>query len=211
MIDVAAWTYAVLCAGAQIERQSGGAFALAPAASPVPGGPLVLDAEARVARRADVRVDLGGIAKGFAVDRAVDALVAAGVAAGVVNAGGDLRVFGGVPQRVDIRDPRRPGAVLCTLALADRALASSGGAPAVLAALGAAGRVRARGGAAAAVAASVAAPSCLIADALTKVVMRRGGAAAALLRHHRADALYLSPTGALCVTRDWRSCVRLAA
>jgi thiamine biosynthesis lipoprotein ApbE len=39
-------------------------------------------------------VDLGGIAKGFAVDRAVKALKCAGLASGVVNAGGDLRVFG---------------------------------------------------------------------------------------------------------------------
>jgi FAD:protein FMN transferase len=39
-------------------------------------------------------VDLGGIAKGFAVDRAVDALKENGVENGIVNAGGDLRVFG---------------------------------------------------------------------------------------------------------------------
>jgi thiamine biosynthesis lipoprotein len=38
-------------------------------------------------------VDLGGIAKGFAVDRAVDALKENGIECGLVNAGGDLRTF----------------------------------------------------------------------------------------------------------------------
>ncbi len=50
-------------------------------------------------------VDLGGIAKGFAVDRAVASLKADGVPAGAVNAGGDLRVFGAEPQPVHVRDP----------------------------------------------------------------------------------------------------------
>jgi FAD:protein FMN transferase len=39
-------------------------------------------------------LDLGGIAKGYAIDCAVDALIAAGCTAGLVNAGGDLRLFG---------------------------------------------------------------------------------------------------------------------
>ena len=42
----------------------------------------------------DLIVDLGGIAKGFAVDCAVEALKDNGVEAGIVNAGGDLRTFG---------------------------------------------------------------------------------------------------------------------
>jgi thiamine biosynthesis lipoprotein len=44
--------------------------------------------------RAPLALDLGGIAKGYAVDRAVEALIAAGCTAGLVNAGGDLRLFG---------------------------------------------------------------------------------------------------------------------
>ncbi len=43
---------------------------------------------------APVAIDLGGIAKGYAVDRAVEALRAAGCSSGLVNAGGDLRGFG---------------------------------------------------------------------------------------------------------------------
>ncbi|HMI36994.1 MAG TPA: FAD:protein FMN transferase [Steroidobacteraceae bacterium] len=54
----------------------------------LPEGPRTL-----YVRRA-AQVDLGGIAKGFAVDQAVAAMRRAGASAGLVNAGGDLRVFG---------------------------------------------------------------------------------------------------------------------
>jgi thiamine biosynthesis lipoprotein len=47
-----------------------------------------------------MRIDLGGIAKGYAVDRALDALRAAGCAGGLVNAGGDLAVFGCRSHRI---------------------------------------------------------------------------------------------------------------
>ncbi len=49
---------------------------------------------------APVCLDLGGIAKGYAVDRAVEALRAAGCPAGLVNSGGDLRLFGALPQAI---------------------------------------------------------------------------------------------------------------
>jgi thiamine biosynthesis lipoprotein len=44
--------------------------------------------------RAPLALDLGGIAKGYAIDCAVEALRAAGCTSGIVNAGGDLRVYG---------------------------------------------------------------------------------------------------------------------
>jgi thiamine biosynthesis lipoprotein len=44
--------------------------------------------------RAPLALDLGGIAKGYAIDRAIEALRAAGCGSGLVNAGGDLRVCG---------------------------------------------------------------------------------------------------------------------
>jgi thiamine biosynthesis lipoprotein len=44
--------------------------------------------------RVPLELDLGGIAKGYAIDRAIDALHAAGCSSGLVNAGGDLRVYG---------------------------------------------------------------------------------------------------------------------
>jgi thiamine biosynthesis lipoprotein len=48
-------------------------------------------------------IDCGGIAKGYAVDCALEALRAAGCTAGLVNAGGDLRVYGPQPQTLLLR------------------------------------------------------------------------------------------------------------
>ncbi|RMH82481.1 MAG: FAD:protein FMN transferase [Calditrichaeota bacterium] len=77
-----------------------------------------------------VALDLGGSAKGWAVDRAMEILIAAGCRAALVNAGGDLRVFGAPPGEeawtIGIRDPRRPDEVLRRLALRDAAVATSG-------------------------------------------------------------------------------------
>jgi FAD:protein FMN transferase len=79
---------------------------------------------------ADVAIDLGGIAKGYAVDRAVAALQAWGVTGALVNAGGDLYVLGtsegGEPWRVGIRSPAEPAQLAATLLLQDRAVATSG-------------------------------------------------------------------------------------
>src|SRR5262249_25858929 len=41
-----------------------------------------------------IALDLGGIAKGYAIDRAIEAMRVAGCVSGLVNAGGDLRIFG---------------------------------------------------------------------------------------------------------------------
>jgi thiamine biosynthesis lipoprotein len=70
-----------------------------------------------------VLIDLGGIAKGFAVDRAVEALIAAGVSHGVVNAGGDVRVFGTVDHVVHIRSGH--GGLDRAISIRDGAVASS--------------------------------------------------------------------------------------
>ncbi len=53
-------------------------------------------------------LDLGGIAKGYAVDRAVEILFAGGIQSGSVNAGGDLRIFGDCSQDIHIRNPANP-------------------------------------------------------------------------------------------------------
>lgn len=53
-------------------------------------------------------LDLGGIAKGYAVDKAVEVLLANDIASGSVNAGGDMRVFGNLTQDIQIRDPSKP-------------------------------------------------------------------------------------------------------
>jgi FAD:protein FMN transferase len=71
---------------------------------------------------APVALDFGGFAKGYAVDCAVEALMAAGCTAGLVNAGGDLRVFG---VRVEPVFVRGPGGELTPIELVNSALAVS--------------------------------------------------------------------------------------
>ena len=75
-------------------------------------------------------VDLGGIAKGYAIDLAVKAMKQAGAIGGIVNVGGDVRCFGrkadGGKWHIAIKDPFRKDAVLTTLALAEGAVCTSG-------------------------------------------------------------------------------------
>jgi FAD:protein FMN transferase len=70
-------------------------------------------------------LDLGGIAKGFAVDRAVEVLRLNGVESGCVNAGGDLRVFGGSSRPVHIRNPKSPGHLIEIGSIHNAAIATS--------------------------------------------------------------------------------------
>ncbi len=77
----------------------------------------------------NVRIDLGGIAKGHAVDRAIALLQQQGVQRAMVSAGGDSRILGdrhGRPWYVGVKHPRRPGAVEALLPLADTAVSTSG-------------------------------------------------------------------------------------
>lgn len=78
----------------------------------------------------EVGLDLGGIAKGYAVDRAIEAIRARGFRDAIVNAGGDLYAMGnserGDAWEIGIQDPRRPGSVLRTFPLSDGAVATSG-------------------------------------------------------------------------------------
>ena len=92
---------------------------------------LVLDTAARTLRfaRDGVRIDLGGFAKGHAVDSAVAILARRGVKNAIISAGGDSRVMGdhrGRPWMIAIRDPRRPGEVVAVLPLEDTAISTSG-------------------------------------------------------------------------------------
>lgn len=77
-----------------------------------------------------MRLDLGGIAKGYAVDVAARALSDAGVHDFIVNAGGDMFVSGRRPDgkkwRIGVRHPRLPGELMCTLLVTDRAVVTSG-------------------------------------------------------------------------------------
>jgi thiamine biosynthesis lipoprotein len=115
------WTYELLRLCARLHRSSGGRFdpCLPGAAGRLPDLDL---SEAPVARvRVPARLDLGGIAKGFAVDRAVDAMRVAGCTGGLVNAGGDLAAFGARAHRIVCRTARGKAVVK----LRDAALATS--------------------------------------------------------------------------------------
>ena len=79
--------------------------------------------------RDNVQIDLGGIAKGYAVDNCVELLKARGVKEALVVAGGDSRVLGdkrGRPWMIGIRDPRRKDSMVAMLPLVDAAISTSG-------------------------------------------------------------------------------------
>jgi thiamine biosynthesis lipoprotein len=74
--------------------------------------------------------DVGGVAKGYAVDLAAERLRGMGVRSAIINAGGDLRLIGrrpdGEPWRIAIRHPRRAGTFIGYLDLDDISVATSG-------------------------------------------------------------------------------------
>ncbi len=75
-------------------------------------------------------IDLGGIAKGYAIDQATACLRMAGVHHALINVGDDVFALGnhpsGDPWRIGIRHPRRPEALLQVLELREQAVATSG-------------------------------------------------------------------------------------
>lgn len=146
-------------------------------------------------------IDLGGIAKGYAVDVACRVLEGCGVTDYIVNAGGDLRI-GAAPVAVDVRHPAEPTTTVPLATLRGAALATSaryfagraghdGGvhpivAPATAGAAAYSGSITVR------------AADCMTADALTKVVAVLGAASAPVLQRWGAEAALLSDTG------EWR-------
>jgi thiamine biosynthesis lipoprotein len=218
------WTFEVLAITQDLHRRSGGAFDIAiapelrdlgllPATERHEGTPSQCDAidllpGCRVRfRDPGLRIDLGGIAKGFAVDRAVAVLKEHRLPQGLVNAGGDLVAFGPEPKLVHIRDPRNPLRFLGAVALHNQALASSAASSDTIQPLlptrSAIIDPRTRCVVSTVKGASVRAPSCGLADALTKVAMIEGEAAAALLEHCGASALIVLGDGNVRVSSNW--------
>ena len=79
--------------------------------------------------REGVRINLGGIAKGYAVERGVRVLREYGIRNAIVTAGGDSRLLGdrlGEPWVVGVRDPRQDGEVAVRIPLEDEAVSTSG-------------------------------------------------------------------------------------
>jgi thiamine biosynthesis lipoprotein len=143
-------------------------------------------------------LDLGGIAKGYAVDQAILALQQAGIQQACVNAGGDFRVIGAQALEIAIRDPAAPNNMAGSVSVCNQALATSAsyfsakqyGEQYVSALL--------HGGTGAALteprSISVRAPECLWADALTKLVAASGNAQHPCLDLFSAEAFIISPS-----------------
>jgi FAD:protein FMN transferase len=221
------WTLDVLATALDLHRKSEGVFDIAvapvlqdlgllprhawelPVRSTGFGEPFAILSDGWVAfRDRRVRIDLGGIAKGYAVDRAVAVLRERGIVQGIVNAGGDLATLGLLPEMIHIRDPRDPARAMCVVEVANAALATSGGRfdPMAAGTPTASAVIDPRTVAPASlVGATVRAPTSMLADALTKVVMAMGEAAS-----YGASALFVSEHG-MHVTADWQDSVRLAA
>src|SRR5579872_818281 len=233
-IKVHDWTFRVLETAIALHRRSNGIFnvAVAPLLQsrgllPSSNGEVPADSVARDAvelldgqmvrfQHRHVRIDLGGIAKGFAVDQALGALRKSGeVNGGLVNAGGDLAAFGTEPQSVHIRHPRDPGRAACRIEITDEALASTArrfdpyhsSDTTSSAIVGPAGGPPVDG----IDGVTVRAPTCMIADALTKAVMISGTNAAGLLELYHANALLLSANGDVQISPEWQHAVHLAA
>lgn len=73
-----------------------------------------------------MKIDLGGIAKGYAVDCAVEYLKKNGVKTGMVNAGGDIRCFGGKVWKIALQNPRDKNDFITVLKISDKAVTTSG-------------------------------------------------------------------------------------
>lgn len=213
-------TREVLALALTLASESGGRFDPTVAAElvawgllPVPGGrdapepgaswcDVVLLDDSGVRFNRPLWLDLGGIAKGYAVDRAIECLVSAGAANASVNGGGDLRLTGTYREVVHVRLPASPTVTVPLVELSDASLATSAGyferrrdgkrwiGPHVD------GRLRRAVSTRRTV--SVVAPRCAIADALTKVVLCDARFASTLLQRHGASALLHDPR------RGWR-------
>ncbi len=80
--------------------------------------------------KAGMRIDVGGIGKGYAADQAAMAMQKAGAIAGVVALSGDIKTFGRLPGGklfpIGIQHPRQEGAVLAWIDLQDEAISTAG-------------------------------------------------------------------------------------
>lgn len=213
-VTVARETHDVLCLAARLHAATHGLFDpttgavlarwgfIPGARRDAPGAgftDVLLDDEQRVRFARPLHLDLGGIAKGYAVDLAMETLRAHGVGQAVVNAGGDLRVLGEVAEPIHVRAPSDDGRFVCVTTLANAALATS----ACYWSTRRVGRARVapqidpRSGRSCprAWSVSVQAPTAAVADALTKVVMIGGLETGPWLRAFAATAFVVTRAG----------------
>ena len=206
-LEVDPATFTVLQQAEEISRLSGGCFDITIAPELVRQGALpspvctyipdsqatwrdvVLEADNHVRFRRALWIDLGGIAKGYAVDRALEKLRARGAVQASVNAGGDLAVFGPHVERVLLTPGRLPDDALPVLEIENAAVASSGvSSPASDSSNAPHVDGRSRVPIQSRCFVSVVAERCMIADALTKVVMALQEQSEPHLRNYGASA-----------------------
>lgn len=217
-VEVHPWTYFVLERAQQFSQASEGCFDISVGAELVKWGMLPAPVEesgphsgswrdiellpsSRVAFHRLLWIDLGGIAKGFAVDRATECLAECGASLAVVNAGGDIRVLGIEAEPIRLGAPSGD----CSAPVLELADGSAAGSRSVLA------RRRRRddlcgphvdGSHRSPVLEDrfvcVIAEQCIAADALTKVVMAKGARSATVLRQCNASAYVKDPD------QDWQ-------
>ncbi|MEM6576589.1 MAG: FAD:protein FMN transferase [Pseudomonadota bacterium] len=203
-------TVKVVRAACELSRQSQGYFDCTTAAELVSDGHLPRPASSdppdpdaswrdieiltddTVSFRRPLWLDLGGIAKGYAVDRALHRCLASEVKACLVNAGGDCRVSDTLTASVTLDVPGQRNDQAATIQLSGGSLASSctgsGGEIRESAKAGPHYDGRWRRPLSNTIFASVLSEDCMIADALTKVVLCLGDAAAPILARWRATA-----------------------
>ncbi len=158
---------------------------------------ITLRRDGRVRFRKPLWIDLGGIAKGFAVDAALLCRPRSRHVRISINAGGDLRVAGPGATNVLLNVTGQTLRQVPLVALTNRALASSCGQPARRRRKQAWVSPHRHGATHRNLSTtrfvSVVAQRCAVADALTKVVLARGSAAAPVLRKFHAQAFVHNP------------------
>lgn len=154
---------------------------------------LELFPSCKVRFRKPLAIDLGGIAKGFAVDQAVKELKKQGIPYGSVNAGGDLKIFGNKKQPLYVRSVKNAGNIFLLGFARQVAFATSAHyfsqkqwqrkqVSAIV-------NPRDHSPCLNPVSVSVFAPFCMVADALTKAVMLEGNPRASFLKKFSARAI----------------------
>ncbi|ACO33426.1 MULTISPECIES: FAD:protein FMN transferase [Acidobacterium] len=212
-VSVHSLTYSVLECAQECARRSQGCFDISVAAELVSRGVLPSPQQAarpeggswrdiellpdgRVYFHRPLWIDLGGIAKGFAVDRASECLAGFGIAHSVVNAGGDIRLRGMEAEIIRLSAPSDEG-MAPVLELAQGSVAGSCAAPRDGAGEDLSRSVHFHGSglrpAPPGRFVCVIAEHCMTADALTKVVMAQGEDSAGLLLEYEAAAWIKDP------------------
>ncbi|HEY5897788.1 MAG TPA: FAD:protein FMN transferase [Burkholderiales bacterium] len=191
VIPVDPRTFEVLRCAKQLSETTDSAFDIV---LPGAGGchaDLILAEDPSVRLRRPMRIDLGGIAKGFAVDEAIASLVASGASRGCVNAGGDLRRFGSPFDAICVRVP---GSYHSSIALPSTPHAAFATSSSYFGSR--INDVREKRKIRLDWSVTVAAPTCMLADALTKAVALLGPVPS-LLRAFGAAAFAVDREGRL--------------